>query len=227
MADVNHLKSIVLEPVVELEPGRFAVQQRATPTLSGEEAPGDWDRYWTACLADAGIVGLRPLRPGSWHVRTLHLTDIAVLERIIRGLLPMWGGTEALSGPHADPVLSGGCALVSEGNVVIEPMCCGDLGNVDDWREAAEYRGSEWQMLWIGHPWLSVRFDRRNLILSEPHESEAPVARHAVSPEVLAPAVEVAVAALEDFSHRVTAAVEPIVGGALAPRLGPQLTGLH
>jgi hypothetical protein len=61
-----------------------------------------------------------------------------------------------LNQPDGMP-LNGGLALRSQSqNVLIEPSCCADLGNVADWRKAVGYRGAEWRTLWIGHPWLLV-----------------------------------------------------------------------
>jgi hypothetical protein len=57
-------------------------------------------------------------------------------------------------------------------------------------------------MVWIGHPWLSIRFDAGRLVLSEPHESDAPTARWEVRPEELVRAVNAAEAELEAFVRR-------------------------
>ena len=57
-------------------------------------------------------------------------------------------------------------------------------------------------MLWIGHPWLSVRSEGRTLVLSEPHESDTPTARWAVDAGVLDRAVDAAEVELEGFSRR-------------------------
>jgi hypothetical protein len=54
--------------------------------------------------------------------------------------------------------------------LIIEPQCCGDLSNIQEWREAVEYKGSTWRPLWIGHPWVSVRFFNGMLTISDYHE---------------------------------------------------------
>lgn len=109
--------------------------------------------------------------------------------------------------------------------MLIEPTCCGDLGNLSEWREAAAYRQSAWKMLWIGHPWISVRFGEGRLVFSEPHESDAPAARWAVNPGELGRAVAAAEAELEDFARR----LEPVLdamGVAEARRTARSLAGL-
>jgi hypothetical protein len=221
-----HLTDLALEPVIELEPGRFAQRERLFPAQAGEEAPDEWDRYWLASLADSGVVGVQPLRPGSWRVRTRELTDSIILERIARVLLSAWEQIDDLVAPDSDPVLSGGFALMAGGRLMLEPTCCGDLRGLDDWQEASEYRGSDWNMVWIGHPWVSTRFDGDKLLISALHESEPPVARYSLDPNCLANAVIVARGEAERFSRRLETAVEPIFGRDLAPRMSRQLSGL-
>lgn len=207
MQDLITLPDVSLIPAVELEPDLFATQDRPLPFLSGRESDEDLLRYWLDSLADAGIRGLTPLRPDSWHVPTRQLTDPDVLQRVLAAVIEDWGGLEVLTDPGRNAVLEGGLALVSGGALLAEPTCCVDLGCVADWRKAAEYRGADWRMLWTGHPWLSVRFEGGALILSEPHESNEPAGRWAIRPDLLAQAVAVAEAELEDFARRL---VEPL-----------------
>jgi hypothetical protein len=220
------IHDVRLVPVVELEPADFSNRQRPLPSGSCREVPEDWNRYWLDSLADSGIVGLAPLRPGSWQVPTRHFTDPAILHRFLAATLQDWGGPEALTDPDGKLVLDGGLALCQGAEVLAEPTCCVDLANWSDWREAAEYRGSDWRMLWIGHPWLSVRFEDERLVLSEPHESATPIARWLVQPADLNRAVDAAVAELEDFADRLQAAVAVVAGSETATTLARKLAGL-
>lgn len=226
MDDLTHLEGLVLEPVVELEPSSFATQQRPTPAFSGETVPGDWDHYWLDALADAGIVGLKAIRPGSWHVPTRRFTDPEILSKTVRGVLGTAGDINDLVGPDADPVLSGGLALISDGTLILEPACCGDLRTLSDWRAAAGYRGADWQMLWIGHPWVAVKFSDGVLVLSDPHESGVPVGRYAIQPDELVRAIDSAATELEDFSRRLRVVLGPMLGEQAAPGMSHQLAGL-
>lgn len=122
--------------------------------------------------------------------------------------------------------LSGGLALHSGGDLLEEPQCCGDLGNIEDWREAAAYRGGEWQMLWIGHPSMSVRFGDGLLYLSDPHEEQQPVARYHVSPDELAKAIAEAVVELEAFALRLRPVLVAEVGADAAGWISRLLAGL-
>jgi hypothetical protein len=221
MATPLILHDVRLIPVVELEPSRFATRERPLPAGSSR---GEWDCYWRASLADSGLVGLPPLRPGSWHVPTTGFTDPALLGKFLEVTLQFWG-PEVLSDPDGLPVLEGGLALYQGDAALAEPTCCVDLSNLADWREAAAYRGPGWQMLWIGHPWLSVRFDADRLILSEPHESDTPTARWAVTPDHLDRAIALAEEELERFAGRLRRGLEGLVGRE-APTLARKLAGL-
>lgn len=91
-------------------------------------------------------------------------------------------------------MLDGSLTLASGGEVLVWPTCCSDLGDISGSRAASAYRGGVWQVHWVGHPWLAVRFDGEGLVLSEHHESE--------SLEVLARALDAAEAELVDFARR-------------------------
>ena len=115
---------------------------------------------------------------------------------MLRAVVERWGGIESLTDPDA-PVFDGGLALLDErAGVLVEPTCCSDLGDSSGWASAVDSRGADWQMLWIGHPWLSIRFASGRLVLSEPHEGSPPVPRWTVDPERLRTAAAAARAEL-------------------------------
>jgi hypothetical protein len=226
MNDLTLLREIRLIPVLELEPWVFSTVERPRPSGSVLETPEGWARYWLDCLADSGITGLTPLRPASWHVPVHQLGDPETLEKILRIHTRDVFGIEALIDADEIPILSGGLVLLSKGEVLIEPTCCADLGNLSEWRDAAEYRESEWRMLWIGHPWLSVRYEARLLIISEPHESDRPSGRWVVDAGVLDRAVDAAEVELERFSRRMERVLVSLGAEDGVVRLARRLAGL-
>ncbi len=113
MAALISLDEIDLLPVVELEPAKFTTRERPLPAGSFRDVPAEWPRYWLDSLGDSGVVGLTPLRPGSWHLTTRQLTNPATLARILDVIVRDWGGPEALADPDGRPVLCGGPALCS------------------------------------------------------------------------------------------------------------------
>jgi hypothetical protein len=226
---LTSLEAVVLVPAVELEPFAFAASDRTHPAGTGPDSPEEWSRYWFDSLADSGLVGLNPLRPRSWHVPVAAFTNPVVLGRYLDAVIRRWDGPEALTDPDARPVLNGGLALCSGGEVLVEPSCCGDLANQSEWRDAAAYRQAEWKMVWVGHPWVSVRFDADRLVFSEPHESDAPNApnaRWSVRPEELGRAVAAAYAELEVFARHLRSNLADM-GVADANTVAKKLAGLE
>ena len=58
-------------------------------------------------------------------------------------------------------------------------------------------------MLWIGHPFLSVKYQQPWLLLSDLHESNSPVERWSVKPGELKEAIINAESELLEFSKRI------------------------
>src|SRR5205823_1695040 len=143
----------------------------------------------------------------SWHVATAAFVDPVTLRAVLDVLLRDYG-VAALSDPDTTPVLDGGLVLSGPGGeVLVEPGCCSDLGVLADWRAAASHRSSGWQMVWTGHPWVSVRYQEPWLVLSDPHESDSPAACWAFRPEQLERALSEAEAELTRFTVRLETAL--------------------
>jgi hypothetical protein len=175
------LRSPELVPVVEVSPLRFS--SRAIPTTAGAD---EWHEHWRLCLVDAGIAEMTSVRTGSWYVPTVHFKTASQLRTFLRVSIEALGGFEAVISKDEVMRLDGGFAFRDAGSSTwIEPGCCGDLSNLSEWKIAAAYRDSGWETLWIGHPWLSVRYEFPNLILSHPHETTPPVEHCFVPPDEL------------------------------------------
>lgn len=196
MADLERITELELVPVVELASWSFS--ERPSPEGPSRANPDAWFRHWLDCLADFGITGLSPIQAGSMHVAVSEFIDLGKLAQVLARLVE----AEALSAPDGPGVLSGGFAVVTEGRVLVEPSCCGDLGNWNDWQSAALCRKAEWEILWIGHPWLSIRSEGDDLIVSAPHESSEPVPTWILDRHLIAPALTRTRTELECFAQR-------------------------
>lgn len=227
MSQLTVLQNIALMPVLELEPWNFATQARTMPDSSTREVPDAWYRYWLDCLTDSEITGLEPLRSGSWHVSVGQLADKPdVLEKLLYFFVNDWGGIKVFSDPDQKPIFGGGLALCSGSDVLTEPTCCADLSNLFEWQKAATYRETSWSMLWIGHPWLSIRYEAPWLVISDPHESNRPAEHWAVSPDDFGLAVNAAEAYLERFAQSLRSTLEAMgVEGIV--ECSQKLAGLH
>jgi hypothetical protein len=226
MDGLTLLRELQLVPVLELEPWGFSARERPRPSGSVLETPEEWSHYWHDCLADSGITGLSPLRPASWHVLVRELEDGETLQKILRTLVGNNIDLESPVDTDNGPVLEGGLALFGERKLLVTPTCCSDLGNLSEWRDAAGHRGPEWRILWIGHPWLSIRYEGNLLVISEPHESDTPSGRWAVDAGVLDRALDATEVELERFSRRLGRVLVDLGSGDQAGRLARRLAGL-
>ena len=224
MASIVVVDDIELISVLKFEPFQFAAAGRSSPPGFYEDMPEDWYRYWLESLADSGITGLMPIARGSWHVPTRCFTDPALLRRVLEVIFQTLSEGGFSIDLECMPLL-GGIALRYQSQVLVEPGCCADLGDVVGWRRAVSYRAPEWQNLSNGHPWISVRYDAPRLILSEPHEGwSPPTARWAVCPDQLRDAVGAAEVEMERFAGQITSAM-PTGYAVDAYQLGRKLAG--
>jgi hypothetical protein len=60
---------------------------------------------------------------------------------------------------------NGGVYLQAEGKI-IDSNCCGDISNVDNWREILLATNTHWQTMWIGHPEIAYKMDDENIYFS-------------------------------------------------------------
>ncbi|MBI5538413.1 MAG: hypothetical protein HY898_37160 [Deltaproteobacteria bacterium] len=132
----------------------------------------------------------------------------AALRALLHGPLDAAGCT-----PIAEPdnvgSLCGGFVLTAAGEHLVRPSCCCDLGNIEDLKQAADCRQPDWCMLWIGHPWVSTRFEASQLWISDYHEGEPTRAVCRFRPEALQKAIQEARATLERLSLRLEPHVTP------------------
>lgn len=169
---------VSLVPVVEVY--GFDYSRLPTPEVRpASEHPAIWDDYFQRCMADAGFSGVRTIKPGLSFVAVSSLSGTALLDRMIRDRLAD-SGLPGFEDPDADgeaasevnvASFSGGLALCVDGDPVISPSCCGDLGDLSSWEEALQTRPSE-GTLWIGHPDLKVSFSESAVVLCETSEYE-------------------------------------------------------
>ncbi len=104
-------------------------------------------------FADAGISRIDPYQKDCWLFEiskfTPEMVNILINEEseIDYGTLTTFDRVMELDG---------GCILKISDAVEILPRCCSDLGNIEGWEEASNWRDSAEMLLWIGHPSLLV-----------------------------------------------------------------------
>lgn len=189
----------VLRPVIELEPGDYASEERqSSPTWLSKEADD-----WVGALAHSGLQGLRSISSGSWFVlvedfEPSHL--VVVLRNYLLGIgIPGFpdsdGEVEEDLGERVG-ALSGGYALYDDDRPMLEPTCCCDLADLSEWRRLINQGSPEWEALTIGHAILSLRVAQDAVELREVAEYPPRSVAEFVMPPNLARL------ALEDVSSR-------------------------
>ncbi|QDU47755.1 hypothetical protein [Gimesia panareensis] len=210
MTDPVQLTQFQLIPVLELEPGTFSTQDRVFPYEEGKDQTNEEQEHWDSCLADSGITNLTPIKTGSWFVRATVFSD-EQLDQYLRVIFADWGGIhETLDDPDCLPELPGGFVLLSQtGEVLVEPTCCCSLKDLENWEAAAQNRSQSWQTLWVGHPWISTRFQTPWVILSDYHELEMEIPeRWVVRRQELQQAIQNAERELTQFSLKLERVLE-------------------
>lgn len=228
---------IRLIPVIEMPPTNYGRPDRVMPAAgSPREA---WDRWWLDSLADSGIAGLRPMRPGSWHVPMEQLTREHTLTQLLHVHLrpQLFQEDEANTSDtlpsemtNIDPEeclpFSGGYALCIGEQVMITPRCCGDLGDIAQWRFAAGYREAAVATMWIGHPGLEIRLDGDLLVFAEEEKDHAPewIGACRVRPEALGEAITRAENDMDAFARRIRRILANTLTEECAAELAAALT---
>jgi hypothetical protein len=203
-----------LTPVLELRASTFSTRDRPLPAGSRRENPTEWHDRCVASLADSGLVGLAAFPIGSQFCPLDQLTPEFVRIILQKELADVteWNLDEV--GP-----LSGGYVL-THGDALIAPGCCGDLSNLHDWSEAANSSSDDWQMVWIGHPWTHVRASGETLVFASPSDeasSPPPQELVRIDREDFRRALADASRRRETFAKVVRAALEPICPRDIAP----------
>ncbi len=176
-SETAFIESFRLAPVIEIEPFPYKAEDRKHPEGPGNDQAGSWAAYWRDSLADSGIKGIEPIREASWYVATTSFSDSnqGALNRLLTIYWRHHKETpESLLARECSP-LSGGLAMINDSNTpLLQPSCCGDLGNFMEWTTIMSDPPPKWTMLWIGHPWVHVKARGEWIDFSEESESNEP-----------------------------------------------------
>ncbi|MFO0592298.1 MAG: hypothetical protein U0441_32435 [Polyangiaceae bacterium] len=208
-------------PVIELEPGNFG----SCPDLGpGPRTVDQRATYWRTCLACSGIVDLAPIQLGSWFVSVHDLTAPFPLNKIIQLHLADEEGPTASE--DVCPLV-GGFVLYHGSEPVLFPGCCGDLGNLEEWKSALAQRADSPTMLWVGHPWFFCWFEDGMFHIREEREYQKPEDPTTVrlTAESLQSAIAAADRALDDFLPRVVSTLRTMPHLGPADEIGSRLLG--
>ncbi len=175
MNRINVAKPIEFLPVIEVEPYHWSDRQMP----DADATPAALLSYFHQCMADAGIEGIDPIHPRSRFVDAISVVESELGLRLIREELEGSGYSESSDGAGRDSdidvdqvgMLSGGFALLSGREVLLEPACCCDFSNLAEWEQCLAERPTV-GTVWIGHPEVQVSFEDGQVFISAGSESE-------------------------------------------------------
>ena len=148
---------------IEVAPYDYAKNEYESPNTTLASAPSEWNNYWIKCITDSNLGRLKPIQEGSFFVDIATLQSEEILEILKKELENIDFEEFAEQVEH----LCGGIAIELNGEIVIEPSCCGDLENLSGWESIFHSEIGVWQQLWIGHPWIFYRRINAQVELSE------------------------------------------------------------
>lgn len=138
---------------IEINPFDYRNAEYESPNVSLSEFPEQWNEFWKRCLSDKNLGNLCAIRKGSWLVDIETINDNE-LEEILRNELNKIGLEDFRDRVS---IICGGIVVEEGDDLLIEPTCCGDIGNIVEWEGIFESESNDWTQLWIGHPWLFYR----------------------------------------------------------------------
>lgn len=215
--------ALELVPVVDLSSCLIEESAYLQPV---QPNPDEWEVYWQQRMAEAGFGGLPWLVEG-YSVPVAALTAPLLLEHYLARevFASLENGYQAdLIGP-----LSGGYVLRCGTEVLVTPSCCGDLTNLVEWKKAACYRDADWFAVWIGHPFISVRWREEQLAVSAKHEPGKPPEHETVrlNPAELRAAIQQAEDEVAAFRRQLKPILPRFVGDELTEEVVEILIAGH
>lgn len=172
---------------IEISPLDFADAEYEFPNGSSKELPSQWNKFWKKCVGDKNLDSLEAIKKGSYFV---DITTIGnnELKVIIENELE-----EVDLDDYEEQVgrLCGGIVIKLGDKFPIEPTCCGDLGNIHEWKDIFQQKTNTWNQLWIGHPWIFYKVVSNKVQFSDYYEENLK------SIENLKPILEISLSELE------------------------------
>lgn len=153
---------------IEINPLKYSKEDFELSGIADYPDPEEWFLKYTE-TASRLTLNCNEIRKGSNLVNIENIDDES-LQMIVAAKLTE---VEFNAPEERGFVLSfdGGIVVKKEDEVLIEPSCCGDLENIENWEKVLEKRSSGWTEIWIGHPWIFYK--KENGIISFSDYTEA------------------------------------------------------
>ncbi|MDI9310543.1 MAG: hypothetical protein QM535_10025 [Limnohabitans sp.] len=141
---------------IEISPYDYSEKEYEYPKGSSLELPDEWNEFWIKCISDKKLGNLTAIKKGSYLVDIEAIND-EELEEIVKNELKE---VELDDFEEQISKIFGGIVIIENEISLIEPTCCGDIGNLIEWESIFEVKSNTWHQLWIGHPWLFYKKEK-------------------------------------------------------------------
>jgi hypothetical protein len=142
--------------ILEITPWGYTDKEYELPKGSKMELPEEWSKNWYQCLSDSGLQSLVPIEFASYFIDITTISDFE-LKVIIQKELKEIELEENMKYEEYVTPLYGGIVIKENNKIIIEPQCCSDLNDLEEWLDIFNHNELEWHKLWIGHPWILYR----------------------------------------------------------------------
>ncbi|SHM00621.1 hypothetical protein [Chryseobacterium contaminans] len=159
---------IELINTIEINPLKYTKEDFELPEITDDPDPEEYFLKFTETASRLAL-NFNEIQKGSNLVNIENIDDES-LETIVAAKLTE---VEFYDPDERGFVLSfdGGIVVKKDDEVLIQPSCCGDLENIENWEKVLEKRSSGWTEIWIGHPWIFYK--KENGIISFSDYTEA------------------------------------------------------
>ena len=153
---------------------------------------------WKEAMVKGGLESIEPIEVGTSYVAVSQLTD-EILQQFKQATK---GISKATQREYME--WASGEVLLHDGNIIFRPMCCSSFGALAEWKSVAAYQESEWAMVWIGHPWIYMKYEDGWLYFTDYTEdgTNHVDVLYAIEPEQIAQAVKMAEPETQAFLDR-------------------------
>ncbi|MBL1223456.1 hypothetical protein JET18_21640 [Chryseobacterium sp. L7] len=133
-----------LTNVIEICPIKYSKEGYGLPDNSDIPDSEIWYKEWQKSVFSLNS-NFNPIDKDS-YLFDIEVIDDNNLEIILQGF--QFDEFENIGS------FDGGIALIENNKALVLPTCCGDIGNIKEWKKILENKTEEWDELWIGHPWI-------------------------------------------------------------------------
>lgn len=147
--------------VIEIYPLKYSREESELPDSSDFPDSDIWYREWEKAVSRLNF-NFSPIDKDTYFI-DIEMIDDENLEIILEVNLKEINPEETEDMMTA---FDGGIVLIEEDKTWVLPTCCGDIGNIKEWKKILEDKTEEWNELWIGHPWIFYKKVKGKIQLS-------------------------------------------------------------